>query len=422
MTSIGSSSKPEMNLQIGPVTGSRVAWLITYTPAPDEPRLLRQAATLLENGWRVVVCGYEGRGPAPPTWTFLRLAKPQPPGWTGERMLALSRKLARRAGPGEMAARLYHGGINDWRSHSRDILATARAHPDLRPSLVVAHDYLTCPVADALARTYGAAVIADSHEYMLEASPQDPGWVANMLPMIRVMQDHYFARADQVISVSQGIADRLNAEQKLKRPARLIRNMPPYFSLPFRPAAEPVTLLYHGIISPTRDIEPAIEAAALWTSNTRLVLRGPCEPAYADHLHRLIVSRNIGHRVTIEAPVPYSQMIQRANAADIGYFVYADGNPQRRHALPNKFFEYVMAGLALLVSDLPEMAQLLKRYGLGAVVPEVAPQAIAGAVDAMTPSRINGFKHASLAATRELCWEREETVFLEILRDVCGPA
>jgi glycogen synthase len=411
-----------LDLRVGPVTGSRVAWLITYTPAPDEPRLLRQAATLVRNGWRVVVCGYEGSNPPPPDWTFLSLVKPPPADWSTERMLALRRKLGRRIGAAGIAARLYQDGIHDWRSHRRTILRTAQRHPDLRPGLVIAHDYLTCPAADALARVYDAAVIVDSHEYMLEASPDDPDWVANMRPMVRAMQDHFFARADQVIAVSDGIVERLNTEQRMRRPARLIRNMPPYLSQPFRAATGPVTVLYHGIIDPARDIAAAIEAAALWASDAKLVLRGPCAPSYADYLRGSIASRNIGHRVTIEPPVPVAQMIERANSADIGYFVYADGNPQRRFTLPNKFFEYVMAGLALVVSDLPEMSRLLRHYRLGIAVPDTSPRAIADAVDAMTPSRINEFKRASLAAARELCWEREEAVFLEIVRDVCGPA
>ena len=78
----------------------------------------------------------------------------------------------------------------------------------------------------------------------------------------------------------------------------------------------------------------------------------------------------MSERLTIEPPVPFDQIVPAANRADIGYFVHLDTSPQRRFVLPNKFFEYVMAGLALCVSDLPEMARLVRQYDMGVLVPE----------------------------------------------------
>jgi glycosyltransferase involved in cell wall biosynthesis len=75
--------------------------------------------------------------------------------------------------------------------------------------------------------------------------------------------------------------------------------------------------------------------------------------------------------------------------------------------LPNKFFEYVMAGLALCASDRPEMARLIQQYDLGVTIAAVEPKAIAAAINALDPDRIDRFKRNALAAARELCWERE---------------
>lgn len=406
----------------GPVTGARTAWLITYTPAVDEPRLVRQATSLAQSGWRVVVCGYEGRSSKPDAWTFLSLARSiEAPG----RRLALQRRIGhaivrRSTGAAiQFGARIYYHGIPDWRRHHADIVRVARENAELRPNLIIAHDYYTCPPADALARAYRAPVIIDSHEYMLGARLESPDWVANQRPVIQAMQDEYFARADQVITVSQGIADRLNAEQKMKRPAKVVRNTPLYQPLPFRPVRDMITILYHGIIDPVRNLEPAIEAAARWNSKARLVLRGPCPSDYRRHLQALIAARGLEGRVVIEPPVAYTDMVARANEADVGYFVYAGGSAQREHVLPNKFFEYVMAGLALCVSDLPEMAHLLQRYDLGVAVRGLDAQTIAAAVDGLTPPRIEAFKRASLAAAHDLNWEREQAGFLETVDLVC---
>jgi hypothetical protein len=70
-------------------------------------------------------------------------------------------------------------------------------------------------------------------------------------------------------------------------------------------------------------------------------------------------------------------------------------------------FEYVMAGLALCTTDLPEMARLIREYDLGVTIAAVEPKAIAAAVNALDPDRIDSFKRNALCAARELCWERE---------------
>lgn len=402
----------------------RTAWLLTFTPASDEPRLLRQARTLVDNGWRVVVCGFDGRAPRPEEWSFLPLTNHEAYGPVVYAYLSatlVGRRLARmdKAALAEVAARLCFHGLPNWRTHHIRILrAAADAEPALRPSLVIAHDYPTCPTADVLARRYGARVIVDSHEYMLGTGEQDPNWRGFERPFVKAMQDHYFARADQVIAVSSGIVDRLNVEQKLKRPVRLVRNLPPYQEQPFRPTSEQPVLLYHGIIDPVRDLDLAIEAAGLWTSGAKLILRGPGDTAYIARLRERAAQLGATDRVAIEGPVLFSEMIRRANEADLGYFVYADGSPQRRFVLPNKFFEYVMAGLACFVSDLPEMSSLVARYNLGVIAP-TSPQDIATAVDRLNPRQIDEYKRASLRAAKELCWESEQQVLLDIIEELC---
>lgn len=76
-------------------------------------------------------------------------------------------------------------------------------------------------------------------------------------------------------------------------------------------------------------------------------------------------------------------------------------------ALPNKFFEYVRAGLALCVSDLPEMARLVRQYAIGATISATRPRAIAEAINGLSRAGIDDYKNHSLTASRELYWERE---------------
>ena len=66
-----------------------------------------------------------------------------------------------------------------------------------------------------------------------------------------------------------------------------------------------------------------------------------------------------------------------------------------------------MAGLALCVSDLPEMSRLVKQYKLGVLMPRLTPTAIAAAINGLDREQIDRHKHNAMVAARELCWERE---------------
>jgi glycosyltransferase involved in cell wall biosynthesis len=410
--------------------GARTAWLISYSVATDEPRLIRKVQTLLQAGWRVVVCAYEGERPVPADWTFVSLANSSATGrWTARRMewqRRVGTHLARLDLPADalkgLATQLISSGLPNWHRDHREILRIASENPDLKPDVVIAHNYYTCPPGWDLARHHGAAFLIDSQEYMLGVMPDSPRWVREQRPFIKAAQDYYFARADQVFTVSQGIADRLTAEQRLKRPAKVMRNVPPYAPYPFRPVSGARKLLYHGLIDPARDLDLAVRAAALWTSATKLIIRGPSEGDTAGQLAALAAELGVAGKVAIEPAVPFAEMLARANGADIGYFVYRDGSPQRRFVLPNKFFEYQMAGLALMISDLPEMAALTLRYDTGVIVGEVTPEAIARAVDSLTDDQINTCKANALKAAQSLCWEKEQGVLLETLDEVCRPA
>ena len=78
-----------------------------------------------------------------------------------------------------------------------------------------------------------------------------------------------------------------------------------------------------------------------------------------------------------------------------------------------------MAGLALCVSDLPEMKRIVERHGLGRLVNGVEPAAIAETLNRLAPHEIDGFKRASIAAADELSWEVEQERFLGLVETVC---
>jgi glycosyltransferase involved in cell wall biosynthesis len=100
-------------------------------------------------------------------------------------------------------------------------------------------------------------------------------------------------------------------------------------------------------------------------------------------------------------------LVREAAVYDVGFFALPGSSRHNEFALPNKFFEYLMAGLALCITDLPEMARLLREHDLGVTFPRVDVEMIAAAINSLEPGAIDRYKRNALRAARELCWERE---------------
>ena len=109
-----------------------------------------------------------------------------------------------------------------------------------------------------------------------------------------------------------------------------------------------------------------------------------------------------------------TDLVAEASVFDIGLFSMPGHSVQRRFVLPNKFFEYVAAGLALCVSDLEEMQRLVARHDLGVLISGDTPAAIAEAIGKLDRAAILHFRQNAAKASQELCWERECEKFLKL--------
>jgi glycosyltransferase involved in cell wall biosynthesis len=166
----------------------------------------------------------------------------------------------------------------------------------------------------------------------------------------------------------------------------------------------------------------AIDSVADWRPEFDLTIRGPGGSDYLAALRRHIAERGLSSRIILVPPVPMTELVREAAAYDIGFFALPGSSRHNEFALPNKFFEYVMAGLALCLTDLPEMARLVREFNLGVTFRSVDPQSIAEVINALEPASIDRYKRNALEAARELCWEREAKRLVSAYGAVLGSA
>lgn len=378
--------------------------LLSFSHIPVDGRIRRHGDALVEQGHDVVAVGAAGPPVEVPGWTTLDI--PLPPWRAPEKALQAARLVSTRVAP-TAAAWAY------WQSSRHRALYHAAARVDA--SLFVANDWNTLPVAARLARDRRAKYAYDTHEYAVEERADRLRWRVIWPPFLRALERRYIADAAWVSTVSDGIADLLRSDYALAVRPTVVRNVPPYAEMPHRPTGRTVTVLFHGGLQRDRGLEQLIDSVGAWRPDRRLVIRGNGEASYVARLRARATEPTVRDRIDFEPAVAREEVVSTANkTGDIGIHPMPMVSRQTRFALPNKFFEYTAAGLALCVLAGSEMSTLVEAHGSGHVIHESSPSGIAAAVNAFGHDEIDRCKTRSLAAARELSWEREKLRLLSL--------
>lgn len=388
--------------------------LISDSVIVNDPRLRRQGDALFAAGFDIVAVGQSATGTGgdgfPATDWPVKAIRPASTLATG-----MTRKVRRVADVVLQRMNPAHAHNVYWRLNPRHF-ALAEAARDVPVDLWLANDWTSLPVVMDIKRRLGTPFAYDTHELAADEYAQSLQWRFSMRPLIATIEREGLQSAQFVTCVSEGIAVRLQQFYQLTRRPHVIRNMPRLEVGLLRPTSNAISVLYHGVIVPGRALEESIASVAKWRPEFTLTLRGPGEAAYIESLQALAQQYGIAERVHVASPVPMTELVGKARTHDIGLFALKGHSRQNEYVLPNKFFEYVMAGLALCVSDLPEMRGLLQRHGLGVLIADVTPDAIANAINTLDPARIDAFKANALNAARELCWEKESDTLVALVR------
>ncbi|MCD6577568.1 MAG: hypothetical protein J7K66_06105, partial [Anaerolineaceae bacterium] len=87
---------------------------------------------------------------------------------------------------------------------------------------------------------------------------------------------------------------------------------------------------------------------------------------------------------------------------DIGIHNLNTKNLNHLNALPNKFFDFMMAGLAVAINPLPIMKKLIDEYQLGIILDGRSPHEWANKINSLSIEQIDQFKINSLKAAKML--------------------
>lgn len=367
---------------------------ISFSHFPSDARVLRQLRVLQEFG-DVTTIGY-GTGPDGVA-EHLSIDEslpslPQTP--IGVAKLALRRFRSVALGAPAVAA-------------ARETIA------DRTFDVVVANEARALPLAHSVA--HGAPVWGDMHEWAPEERTHVLSWRLLVAPYMRWVCAEYLPRTDAVTTVNGSIAALYR--ERFGVAAEVVRNAIAHQPLtPSPTVAGHVRLVHSGAAVPGRSIEVLIKATLQLDERYSLdlyLVQGRDGGAYWRHLRELAEgsARIVFHDAVAPADLPAT-----LNAYDVGVFVLPPRTANHRYMLPNKFFDFVQARLAIVFSPAVETDALIDEFDLGRVTTGYTADDLARVLRETDTGDIEAFKQNAHAAAETLSSDTDENVERGILK------
>lgn len=294
----------------------------------------------------------------------------------------------------------------------------ARIASSRGPDAVHAHDAAMLLPGLLAARRAGARLVYDSHEMATGVPYRSGAWAAFVAAAERLGAP----RADATIVVSDGIAARLSERYRLRSAPAVVRNVSDLPSPGAAPApdlrrelaiGDAPLLLHQGAVAAGRGCETLLRALGLLPGAHLLFLGA--EGPYRERLAGLAREQGLAARVHLRGSVPPRALLSHTAQADVGVSLLEDSCENHRLALPNKLFEYLAAGLPVVVSDLPEAAKLVRERQVGWCADAADPRSVAAALGVALAERDDpALRERVERAAAELSWEHEKRRLLAV--------
>lgn len=286
----------------------------------------------------------------------------------------------------------------------------------MKADVLVANDLDTLPANFLASRIKRKPLIYDSHEYFTEV----PELIGR--PIVRAIWTSFekllVPKVDAAYTVCASIAEAYRDLYGID--FKVVRNLPVCSQTEKvehreKSAGQPKIIIYQGALNLGRGIEAAIramqflEGAELWIAG---------DGDIASELKQMVAELKLDQKVKFMGRLPLHELHQITRQADLGISLEEDLGLNYRFALPNKLFDYIQAGVPVLVSNLPEMRKIVEQYQIGAIAETHQRKELAETMKKalFDQEKIAGWKENLMVAAKELCWENEE----EALRQIYG--
>ncbi len=286
-----------------------------------------------------------------------------------------------------------------------------------RADVLVANDLDTL-LANYCAKKFkrSATLVYDSHEYFTEV-PE-----LTSRPRVQRIWLHIerkiFPSLQKVYTVNQSIAQIYS--HLYQKDVKVVRNISPLWK-PLElldkktlgiPENKSLIILQGAGINIDRGAEEAVEVMQYVDAVLMIVGDGDVLP----QLKKRVLELNLQEQVLFFGKQSYDRMMNYTHFADIGLTLDKPSNLNYKLSLPNKVFDYMHAGTAVVATDIKEVAHVVQTHKIGEIVPELTVELLAETLNNLLkdPERLSSYKQNCVNAAQQENWEKETEVLKEI--------
>ncbi len=214
-------------------------------------------------------------------------------------------------------------------------------------------------------------------------------------------------------TVSQSIAEEFNKRYGVNY--ETIRNTPVLKPLVEKQIVNK-PILYQGAVNEARGFEFLIPAMQM--VNYQLVICG--DGNFMPQLKKLIKDYNVEDKVVLKGMMKPEHLAIFSQSAYIGIATPENKGLNQYLALPNKFFDYIHAGLPQINVNYPEYERLNQQYEVALLIDQLSPEKIAAAINHLMVDDVlyKRLKQNCLIARNELNWQVEEMKLLTFYQSI----
>lgn len=177
---------------------------------------------------------------------------------------------------------------------------------------------------------------------------------------------------------------------------------------------EKIILLYQGAVHHGRGIEPMLNFLEKRTQYAMVIIG---DGIFLNEAKLIAQKKKILDRVVFVGSVEYDDLHKWTCSADIGLNLIEPISFSYELALPNKMFEYAMAGVPQLASSLPAIAQIIKKHEFGVLIYDFSDTSIENGLQKILEN-YNFYKENSIKAARIFNYENETQKILDLIKNI----
>ena len=226
------------------------------------------------------------------------------------------------------------------------------------------------------------------------------------------IEDLFFPHLQHSYTVCNSIAAYYNHKYNINM--KVVRNVPYYCPAPTqqKQSQNIKTILYQGAVNTGRGLEWVIDAMP-YVKDAQLLIIGSGD--IKPQLEEKVRAMQLTDKIRFKDKMKPEALLSYTRQADLGLCLLENKGLSYYYALPNRIFDYINAGIPVLATRFPEIEAIVDTYQTGALIDNYEPEYLAQTINEMMEHPYSTEHFQSLAS--KFCWENEEKILLDIIRD-----